>query len=134
MKHQLRKIHLLTGWLFVLAFVLTGQYLSFVIHPLLEQSDRLRFSLRANHVYLLLLALVHLCLGAYLRISATTWRARLQSGGSLLLLAAAALTLAAFFGENKAALERPILLFAMLAAATGVGLHLLGSRKEKPFS
>jgi hypothetical protein len=33
---KLRKIHLYAGWLFVLIFVLTGQYMRFVIHPLME--------------------------------------------------------------------------------------------------
>ena len=39
---KLRKIHLYAGWLLVLAFVLTGQYMRHVIHPAMEASDRLK--------------------------------------------------------------------------------------------
>jgi hypothetical protein len=69
-----------------LAFVLTGQYMRHVIHPAMEASDRLRFSIRGNHIYILLIGLLHLCLGAYLRESVEQKRAWLQQLGSALLL------------------------------------------------
>jgi hypothetical protein len=59
---QLRRIHLYSGWLFIVVFVLTGQYMRHVIHPLMESDPVLRYSLRGNHIYILLLGLVHLCL------------------------------------------------------------------------
>jgi len=54
----LRKIHLYAGWLFVLTFVLTGQYMRYAIHPRMEADPVLRFLLRANHVYILLFGLL----------------------------------------------------------------------------
>jgi hypothetical protein len=128
---KLRKIHLYAGWLFVLVFVLTGQYMGRVIHPAMEASDRLRFSLRANHVYILLFGLLHLCLGAYWRASQNARRQKLQLAGSLALLVATVIAIAAFFFEPKVGEERPVLLAAMVAAVVGTGLHLLGVRGEK---
>ena len=125
---KLRKIHLYAGWLLILAFVLTGQYMRHVIHPAMEASDRLRFSIRGNHIYILLIGLLHLCLGAYLRESVEQKRAWLQQLGSALLFVAAGLVLAAFFFESKDALDRPVTLAGMIAAVTGTGLHLLAVR------
>jgi hypothetical protein len=127
----LRKIHLYLGWLGVLAFVLSGQYMDHVISPAMEASDRFRFSIRGNHIYLLLVGLLHLCLGAYLRESFERSRVWLQRLGSVLLCLAAALVLAAFLWEPKDTLDRPVTLAGMIAAVAGTGLHLLAVRKLK---
>lgn len=131
MQLTLRKIHLYVGWLCVLAFVLTGQYMERVIHPLLEASDRYRYSIRGNHVYLLLIGLLHLCLGAYQRDGGEPNRIRWQRLGSALLCLSAALVMAAFFWENKDGLDRPVTLAAMLSATAGTGAQLLAVRKLK---
>jgi hypothetical protein len=135
---KLRTIHLYAGWLFVLIFVLTGQYMRHVIHPAMEADPVLRFSIRANHIYILLFGLLHLCLGAYWRASAKVLQQRLQLAGSGFLFIATAIAIAAFFFEPKVGEERPALLAAMVAAVVGVGLHLLSVRntshqtKEQP--
>lgn len=126
---KLRHIHLYAGWLFVLIFVLTGQYMRHVIHPAMEADPVLRFSMRANHIYILLFGLLHLCLGAYGRVSAKLLQQRLQLTGSGLLLTASTIAIAAFFFEPKVGEERPALLAAMVAAVVGVGLHLLSVRR-----
>jgi len=59
MRSTQRRVNLYAGWLLILAFVLTGQYMRYVIHPAMEASDRLRFSLRGNHIYILLIGLQH---------------------------------------------------------------------------
>lgn len=128
---SLRKIHLYAGWLFVLVFVLTGQYMRLVVQPQMEAHAVLRFSLRANHVYILLFGLLHLCLGAYWRASLNARRQKLQLAGSLALLAATLVTIAAFFFEPKVGDERPLLLAAIVVAVVGTGLHLLSVRGEK---
>ncbi len=125
---KLRSIHLYAGWLFVLIFVLTGQYMRHVIHPALVADSVLRYSIRANHIYILLFGLLHLCLGAYWRASANVRRQKLQLAGSALLLLATAIAIAAFFFEPKVGEDRPAVLAAMVAALVGVGLHLLGVR------
>lgn len=125
---KFRHIHLYAGWLFVLVFALTGQYMRHVIHPAMEADPVLRFSIRANHIYILLFGLLHLCLGAYWRANARMLQQRLQLAGSGLLFIATTIVIAAFFFEPKVGEERPVLLAAMVAAVVGVGLHLLSVR------
>ena len=132
MLKQLRKIHLYFGWLVVLIFVLTGQYMRHIIHPAMEADATLRFSLRANHIYILLFGLLHLSLGAYFQPLAYGSRARLQQVGSLAIFVATGIVLAAFMFEPKTGAERPVLLAAMIAGVTGIGLHLLAVRNQIP--
>lgn len=125
----LRKIHLWFGWLMVLAFVLTGQYMSRVIYLAMEADATFRFSIRANHIYLLLFGLAHLLLGAYFQPMEPVSRARLQQAGSVALLLASLIALVGFFAEPKVGAERPVMLAAMVIAVTGTGLHLLAARR-----
>lgn len=129
MLKPLRKIHLWFGWLMVLTFVLTGQYMRHIIHPAMEADATFRFSMRANHVYLLLFGLAHLLTGAYFQPMEATGRARLQQAGSAALLLASLLALAGFFVEPKVGADRPVMLTAMVVAVTGTGLHLLAVRR-----
>jgi hypothetical protein len=126
----LRKIHLWFGWFLVLAFVLTGQYMERVIHAAMEADATFRFSIRANHVYLLLFGLAHLLLGAYFQPMEPVGRARLQQIGSFILSSGTVVILTAFAVEAKVGTERPITLLAMVSAVTGVGLHLLAVRNQ----
>ncbi|MBI1762665.1 MAG: hypothetical protein HYR56_14620 [Acidobacteria bacterium] len=125
---KFRSIHLYAGWLFVLIFVLTGQYMRHVIHPAMVADPVLRYSIRANHIYILLFGLLHLCLGAYWRVSERWYQQRLQLAGSSFLLLATVVTIAAFFFEPKVGEARLGVLSAMVAAVVGVGLHLLSVR------
>ncbi len=128
---QTRTVHLAVGVLVLAVFLLTGYHMRFHLHHLLEANDRFRFSLRGNHLYILLLGLLNLSLGAYLRISQTIWRAYLQLVGSLMILAATGLVIVAFFFENKELLERPFTLLTMILALTGTGLHVVSSLQKK---
>lgn len=125
MKNLLRKIHLVVGLILLVVFPLTGAYLRFRIPHLMEESDRFRFSMRGNHVYILLSGLLHLSLGIYLRRGAKKWQSRLQSVGSALLIQSSAMVVAAFFYEPKHGLERPVSLIAMVMALVGILLHWL---------
>jgi len=129
---QTRTIHLAVGVLVIAVFLLTGYHMRFHIHHLMEANERLRFSLRGNHIYILLLGLLNLGLGAYLRISQTIWRAYVQLVGSLMILAATILTIIAFFFENKESLERPFSLMTMILALTGTVLHVISSIQKNP--
>jgi len=128
MRSTLRRTHLYIGWLLTLVFVLTGQYMRHVIHPAMEASDRLRFSVRGNHIYILLIGLQHLCTGAYFRPGIEPARLRLQRSASAFQILAAALIVFAFFFESKTGVDRPLTLAAMIAAVAGTGLHLLSVR------
>ena len=128
---QTRTVHLAVGVFVIAVFLLTGYHMRCHLYHLLEANDRLRFSIRGNHIYILLLGLLNLGLGAYLRVSQITWRAYLQLVGSLMILAATGLVMVAFFFENKESLERPFTLLTMILALTGTGLHVVSSVQKK---
>ena len=112
-------------------FLLTGYHMKFHIHQVMEADERLRFSLRGNHIYILLLGLLNLSLGAYLKVSQTLWRAYLQLVGSLMILTATGLVIVAFFFENKASVDRPLSLMTMILALIGTVLHAVSSLQKK---
>jgi hypothetical protein len=126
-----RTIHLVVGVFVLAVFLLTGYHMRFHIHHLMEADERLRFSLRGNHIYILLLGLLNLGLGAYLRVSQTVWRAYLQLVGSLMIMTATGLVIVAFFFESKASLDRPFTLLTMILALTGTMLHAVSNIQKK---
>ncbi len=128
---QTKSVHLAVGIFVIAVFLLTGYHMRFHIHHLMEADDRFRFSLRGNHVYILLLALVNLSLGAYLKVSQIIWRAYLQLVGSLMILSATGLVIVAFFFENKANLERPFTLLTIILALIGTVLHVGSTIKQR---
>lgn len=128
---QTRTVHLAVGVFVIAVFLLTGYHMRFHIHHLMEANDRFRFSLRGNHIYILLLGLLNLSLGAYLRVSQTMWRAYLQLVGSLMILTATGLVIVAFFFENKESLDRPFTLLAMILTLIGTVLHVVSSFQKK---
>ena len=128
---QTRTVHLAVGVFVIAVFLLTGYHMRCHLYHLLEANDRLRFSIRGNHIYILLLGLLNLSLGAYLKVSQTMWRAYLQLVGSLMILAATMLVIFAFFFENKESLERPFTLLALILALLGSVLHVISSLQKK---
>ena len=128
MKATVRKLHLASGLILLVIFPLTGAYMRYRIPHLMQESDRLRFSLRGHHVYILLSGLIHLSLGVYFRPMATTLLKRLQTVASSVIL------VAGFFYEPKSGLDRPVTLIAMVMMLVGTLLHFLGSliSKEEP--
>jgi hypothetical protein len=132
MQSSLKKTHLAVGLIALVLFPLTGAYMRFYLAGDFEASDRVRFSTRAAHVYILLCAIIHLSLGSYLRITARRLFANLQAAGSLLLLASTALVIAAFFFEPKTSLDKPVTLLAMVAASAGIVLHAFVAFREGP--
>jgi hypothetical protein len=129
---QTRTIHLAVGMSVIAVFLLTGYHMKFHINHLMEANDRLRFSLRGNHIYILLLGLLNLSLGAYLKVGQTIWRAYLQLVGSLMILTATGLVIVAFFFENKELVDRPVTLLAIILTLTGTVLHVVSGLQKKP--
>ncbi|HEX4947081.1 MAG TPA: hypothetical protein VFZ34_10470 [Blastocatellia bacterium] len=128
---QTRTVHLMIGVFVIGVFLLTGYHMKFHLHQVMEADERLRFSLRGNHIYILLLGLLNLSLGAYLKVSQTIWRAYLQLVGSLMILTATGLVIVAFFFEDKSSLDRPLSLMTMILALTGTVLHAVSSVRGK---
>ena len=128
---QTRTVHLAVGIFVIAIFLLTGYHMKFHIHELMEANDRFRFSLRGNHIYILLLALLNLSLGTYMKVSQIIWRAYLQLVGSLMILTATVMVIAAFFFENKELLERPLTLMTIILALAGTALHVGSTIKQQ---
>ncbi len=128
---QTKSVHLAVGFFVVAVFLLTGYHMRFHIHHLMEADERLRFSLRGNHIYILLLALVNLSLGAYLKVSQIIWRAYLQLVGSLMILSATGLVIVAFFFEDKSNVERPFTLITIILVLIGTVLHVISNAQAK---
>src|SRR5262250_155209 len=119
----LKRVHLIVGLIALVLFPLTGVYMRRYLADEFTVSDRLRFSVRANHIYILLSSLLHISFGSYLRVSEKPRWANTQVVASLLLLVSTALVIAAFFFEPKAGLDRPFILLAMVSALAGALLH-----------
>lgn len=131
MKLWLKRLHILVGISALVLFPLTGAYMRRYLADDFAASERMRFSMRANHIYILFLALPHLLLAAYLRFSDQRWRQRAPILGSLLLLSATILVVGAFALESKQGLERPITLLAAVFAIAGTLIHIFAVWHEQ---
>jgi hypothetical protein len=123
MRAYLKRVHLIVGLIALVIFPLTGAYMRFYLADEFAASDRLRFSMRANHIYILLSSLIHISLGSYLRVTAKQRWAKLQTAASLFLFTSTALVITAFLIEFKLDLDRPVTLLAMVLASGGALLH-----------
>lgn len=59
----MRLLHSITGGLLIVLFLVTGQYMQHIAGPMHELADGPRMIYRSAHIYLLLIALLHLALG-----------------------------------------------------------------------
>src|SRR5207237_9752316 len=83
-----------------------------------------RMMSRSRHIYILLAGLVNLAVGTYFVRRAGGWRRTLQTLGSILVLAAPLLLLAAFFTEpGLPGLRRQFTLPAIIILAVATLLH-----------
>lgn len=128
----MRQLHTVVGILVVVIFLLTGQYLEYYYPEMRDGGvgEGTRMMLRSRHIYVLLVGLLNISLGAYFVFRDAGWRRYLQLAGSALLLFAAALSVVAFFYEPAlAGLQRTLTLPAIVSAFAGTLLHMLsGSR------
>ena len=122
----MRRLHLLTGLLGVVAFLASGQYMDVAQDHLRGLDGTARMLFRSRHIYLLFAALLNLALGLYLTPGPAGWRRWLQRGGSALLLTAPWLLAVAFLTEPwYAGAGCPYSLPACIASLTGTLLHLV---------
>lgn len=126
----MRKLHCWVGWLALIGFISTGVWMKWWLPPRYQADISARFLLRANHVYLLLAAMVNLALGLYLVVARTPWRTRLQAVGSVLLLSSAPALIVAYLVEPpQASLHRPITTVGIFSLFVGVILHVLAKQR-----
>ena len=121
---NLQHLHRWVGIVTVIVFLLTGLYMEWRFPSLNEADETIRSLFRANHIYLLLAGLLNLGLGLYLTEQAEHWRRMLQRVGSVLLVAAPVVLLAAFFYEPpQATPERPVTVLGVFFLLIGTLCH-----------
>lgn len=127
----MKRLHLVVGVLALIAFILTGQYLSHAYPNMTGVGDGLRMLLRSRHLYLMLAGAVNTALGLYLTARAPGWRTVVQRTGSVLLLIAPVLLIAGFFVDAPSGqLDRPLAPFGLYAVFGGIVLHLISGAKK----
>jgi hypothetical protein len=120
------------GVLTLTAFILTGQYLRRVYPDMQGVDEGLRMLLRSRHLYIMLAGAVNSALGLYLINQARGWRLAAQRLGSVLLLGAPVLLVAAFFREApRGSLQAPLAPFGLYAVFGGIMLHLISGAWAK---
>lgn len=120
----MKRFHLIFGFVVIIIFIFTGQYMDKFLQHLDGMADGPRMMYRTRHIYILLSGLLNLGIGAYFSYRATCWRRLLQFAGSALILAATALFITGFFWEPKlAGLETPWSGQGVYLIACGTLLH-----------
>jgi uncharacterized membrane protein YfhO len=126
-----KRFHLIAGFLLVIVFLLTGQYMDRVHNHLQGMADGPRMLYRSRHIYILLSGLLHLGLGSYFSYKLQTTRRILQLLGSLFITIASALFVVGFFREPKLTdLYVPISKNGVILIAVGTLLHLFSGVNE----
>jgi hypothetical protein len=128
----MKQLHLIVGLVAVVTFLRTGVFMRLHQPSLGEMDGGTRMLYRSRHVYLLLAGLLNLALGTYCRASERTWRRRLQSIGSCLILAAPPLLLAAFVrGPHGPDPAQPFTSPAIIGLLAGTLLHAVGGGRSE---
>ena len=81
----MKRFHLIFGFVVLIVFLLTGQYMDRFHEHLRYTPDGPRMLYRTRHIFILMSGLLHLGLGSYFFARAQTWRRALQMLGSLLI-------------------------------------------------
>ena len=119
----LRSSHFWTGLVGFAVFLATGLYMRLGFPELYGANEVVRYHYRANHIYILLASLINLALGCYFQLG-VGWRKKTARLGSLLLLSAPVVLVAAFFIEApKGAPDRVLTLIGIFMVFIGVLCH-----------
>lgn len=125
----MKPVHKYFGLATVIVFLLTGLYMRFGFPGLYEEAEVIRFTFRANHVYILLAGLINVTLGIYMSVHHQSWKRHLQSIGSVFILMAPILLIVAFFYEARSGLpERYMTSIGIFSLFIGVICHTPGIR------
>ena len=128
----MKLLHLVAGAFVLVAFVLTGQYMDYLDVRSGGMGEGARMMFRSRHIYLLLAGLVNLGVGAYFTRHEGGWRKTLQLAGSVLILVAPLLMLAAFFSEpTLPGLQRHYTLPAIILLSAGTLFHAFSSARAR---
>jgi hypothetical protein len=128
----MKLLHMLVGVFVVVAFLLTGQYMDYLDVRSGALGETARMMFRSRHIYILLAGLVNLAVGAYFVRRAGGWRKGLQLVGSVFIIVAPALMLAAFFSEpGRAGLQRHFTLPAVVILSLGTLCHTFSGLRTR---
>lgn len=124
----MKLFHLIFGLLVVLVFLLTGQYMHVYMHHMVGVPDGPRLLYRTRHIFILLAGLLNLGLGAYLVYRAERWARGFQWLGSILIVAASIILIAAFFFDSaRGDLQTPWTHWGVKFIAIGTLSHLISA-------
>ena len=128
----MKRFHLIFGFLLVIVFLLTGQYMDRFHNHLHGMADGPRMLYRSRHIYILLTGLLHIGVGTYIVDRVHLKQRLVQLIGSLMLTTAAVLFLFAFFKEPLLTdLNSPFSQKGVYLVAAGVVFHLLSGINDK---
>jgi hypothetical protein len=135
MNMKMNSIHLSVGIITVIIFLFTGIYMRLNFPEIYNSNEAIRYIFRANHVYILLSGLINISTGTYLVLYSNNRVRNLQIIGSVLLLFAPILLIAAFFYEPpKARPDRYITGLGIVFILIGIICHLIANFINKHFS
>ncbi len=117
----MKKLHLITGLLFMVIFLLSGQYLSNVVGPFEGDLTAQRMMYRASHIYILWAASLNIFLGCYWVPFSGKYVKLTQRFASLCVLSSQPVLLAAFL------IEPAVLSADRGFTLLGCGLLLIGT-------
>lgn len=127
----MKTVHKYLGIVIVIIFLFTGVYMKFGFPGLYKEDEIIRYTFRANHVYILLAGLVNIVLGIYLHVQPHGRKRFLQFIGSALILAAPILLVVAFFFEAPLGTpERYMTSIGIFTLFVGVICHVPGIRSS----
>jgi hypothetical protein len=126
MKSKLNLIHTITGIITTLVFLVTGLLLRFHFTRVYESNYLVRMMFRSIHIYILLAGLLNIAFGIYLAMSDSPRRRATQLFGSICILSAPVVLIAAFFYEPvRESLERHVTLIGIVLLSIGTMSHLV---------
>ncbi|HXM33554.1 MAG TPA: hypothetical protein VN920_00065 [Pyrinomonadaceae bacterium] len=130
----MRLLHLIFGVLILVIFLLTGQYMHIYLNHMVGVPDGLRLLYRTRHIFILFSGLLNFGLAAYVVARPRGWPRIVQWLGSILIVSASLLFVAAFFYDStRGDLIAPLSHWAVYAIAIGTLSHLFsGAGKRRP--
>lgn len=128
----MRKLHLIFGIFVLIAFLLTGQYMDKYYNHMVGVPDGIRLLYRTRHIFILLSGLINLGIAAYFTYRLELRHRVVQLLGSVLILVASLLFIAAFFYEPTLSnLYTPLSHWGTYTILAGIVFHLLSGIGQK---
>ncbi|MFA4795648.1 hypothetical protein [Leptospira kirschneri] len=121
----MRKLNLLTGAILLGIFLATGLYMKFVFRPEHLADTTARMEIRANHIYILFIALLNLLSFPFQTPSTTTLRKWSIGISRTMFVLAGILAVVAFFREHSGVLQGRIFTFSSVLLSLSAVLLML---------